>query len=76
MCDDENGRRGRLEGVDARRGGVAGVTARVPLGEMFGYASEMRSMTHGRGTFSMQFDRYQPVPSKVAAELGAAEVPV
>jgi len=70
-----NARRGQIEGMEPRPGGAAAVTARVPLGEMFGYASDLRSMTQGRGTFSMQFDRYQPVPSKVAAELGAAEVP-
>ena len=55
-----NARRGRIEGIEARLGTQV-ITAYVPLAEMFGYATDLRSMTQGRGTFTMQFDHYDEV---------------
>ncbi|MBI4217474.1 MAG: elongation factor G, partial [Parcubacteria group bacterium] len=45
------------------------VHAKVPLSEMFGYATQIRSLTEGRGTFTMEFDRYEEVPSSIAQEI-------
>ena len=55
-------RRGRVEGMEARAGGQQVVRAMVPLAEMFGYATTLRSATQGRGTFTMTFDHYEDVP--------------
>jgi len=63
-----NSRRGRVRNLEAR-GGVQVITAEVPLAAMFGYATDLRSMTQGRAPFSMQFARYEPVPEFVAAEI-------
>lgn len=60
-----NSRRGDVQGMDAHPGGTQGVRAMVPLAEMFGYATELRSATKGRGAFTMEFDHY----SKVSMEL-------
>ncbi len=60
-----NSRRGDVQGMDAHPGGSQGVRAMVPLAEMFGYATELRSATKGRGAFTMEFDHY----SKVSMEL-------
>ncbi len=61
-------RRGRIEGTDMRNGTQV-VDATVPLSEMFGYATDLRSHTQGRGTFSMQFDHYEKVPASLADKL-------
>jgi elongation factor G len=61
-------RRGRVENME-QRGNARVVRARVPLAEMFGYATDLRSTTQGRATFTMQFDRYEEVPQSIAAEL-------
>jgi elongation factor G len=61
-------RRGRVEGQEPRGNAVA-VQASVPLSEMFGYVTDLRSNTQGRATSSMQFDRYEEVPSSVAEEI-------
>jgi elongation factor G len=61
-----NSRRGRVTGMDQQRGNQV-VHARVPLVEMFGYATQLRSLTQGRGVFSMQLARYDKVPEKIAA---------
>jgi elongation factor G len=53
------------------RGGTQIILARVPLSEMFGYATDLRSRTQGRATYSMHFDRYEPAPSNVAEEVVA-----
>jgi elongation factor G len=70
-----NSRRGQIEGMEPRAGGVSSVRAYVPLGEMFGYASDLRSMTQGRGTFTMEFARYERVPEKLSVELAGQRVP-
>jgi len=62
-------RRGQIEGMDSRSNGVTAVKAMVPLSEMFGYATELRSMTSGRGTFTMQFHSYQQVSQSVAEKV-------
>lgn len=61
-------RRGRVEGMEAR-GNAQVVRAMVPLAEMFGYATTLRSATQGRGTFSMVFDHYEEVPKSVSEEI-------
>ncbi|MEN9207888.1 MAG: elongation factor G [Gloeomargarita sp. GMQP_bins_120] len=60
-----NSRRGQIEGMSSEAG-VAKVTAKVPLAEMFGYATDIRSMTQGRGVFTMEFSHYEEVPRNVA----------
>ena len=62
-------RRGRVEGMEARAGGQQVVRAMVPLAEMFGYATTLRSATQGRGTFTMTFDHYEDVPRSVQEEI-------
>jgi len=64
-----NSRRGMILGMEMRPGNAQAVNAMVPLGEMFGYATELRSATQGRGVFSMEFDHYAPVSDSVAQEL-------
>jgi elongation factor G len=61
-------RRGRLEGVEMR-GNTQIIKAMVPLSEMFGYATELRSRTQGRGSFTMHFGRYEEVPTSIAEEI-------
>jgi len=64
-----NSRRGMILGMEMRPGNAQAVNAMVPLGEMFGYATELRSASQGRGVFSMEFDHYAPVSDAVAQEL-------
>ncbi len=64
-----NSRRGNIQGMEVRPGNAQAVRANVPLGEMFGYATELRSATQGRGVFSMEFDHYAPVSQAVAQEI-------
>ena len=61
-------RRGQIEGTELR-GSAQTIHAMVPLAEMFGYATDLRSRTHGRATFTMQFSHYQPVPQGIANKL-------
>ncbi len=68
MISDLNSRRGRIRSMDAR-GSTQIVNARVPLAEMFGYATDLRSRTQGRATYSMHFDRYEQVPQAVSEEV-------
>jgi len=65
VIGDINGRRGQIEGLEPHSRGMQSVRAQVPLAEMFGYATRLRSVTQGRGTFSMEFDHYSPVPESV-----------
>ncbi|HDR7838884.1 TPA: elongation factor G [Bacillus toyonensis] len=68
IMGDVTSRRGRVEGMEAR-GNAQVVRAMVPLSEMFGYATALRSNTQGRGTFSMTFDHYEEVPKSVSEEI-------
>ncbi|OCZ53716.1 elongation factor G [Dehalobacter sp. TeCB1] len=65
VIGDLNSRRGRIEGMEARSGAQI-IRGYVPLSEMFGYATELRSRTQGRGVYSMQFDHYEEVPKNIA----------
>jgi elongation factor G len=65
VMGDLNSRRGQIEGMGSDEG-IAKVTAKVPLAEMFGYATDIRSKTQGRGIFSMEFSHYDEVPRNVA----------
>jgi len=67
-----NSRRGRVEHLEPR-GNAQSIQAKVPLSEMFGYATDLRSMTQGRATFTMQFDKYEDVPQSIATDLVAAQ---
>ena len=68
VMGDLNARRGRVEGLEPR-GNAQAIRARVPLATMFGYATDLRSTTQGRATFTMQFDRYEEVPSTIASAI-------
>ena len=68
VMGDLNGRRGRVQSMEARAGAQV-VRAQVPLSEMFGYATDLRSRTQGRATFTMQFDHYEKVPAAIAEEV-------
>ena len=68
VIGDLSRRRGKVQGQD-QRGNALAVQAFVPLGEMFGYATELRSMTQGRATYTMQFERYEEVPGNIAEEI-------
>ncbi len=68
VMGDLNSKRGQIQSMEDRFE-MKVITALVPLAEMFGYATNLRSMTQGRGVYSMEFDHYAPVPSSVQAEL-------
>jgi elongation factor G len=68
VIGDLNSRRGQMEGMD-NRNGTQVVRAFVPLAQMFGYVTDLRSMTQGRATSSMEFSHYSEVPRSVAEEL-------
>ena len=70
IVGDLNSRRGRIASMEAR-GSSQVIRASVPLGQMFGYATEMRSMTQGRATYTMQFARYEEVPPGISEEIMA-----
>jgi elongation factor G len=70
VIGDLNSRRGRIEGMEARSGAQV-IRAMVPLAQMFGYATDLRSRTQGRGVYTMQFDHYEEVPRSVAEEIAA-----
>ena len=63
-----SGRRGKIEGMDDRSGNKV-IRAKVPLGEMFGYATDLRSQTQGRASYTMQFDCYEPAPKSITDEV-------
>jgi elongation factor G len=68
VIGDLSRRRGRGEGQE-RRGNALAVTARVPLSEMFGYATDLRSNTQGRATHTMQFEAYEQVPPNIGEKI-------
>jgi elongation factor G len=68
VIGDLSRRRGRVEGQE-RRGNALAVTARVPLSEMFGYATDLRSNTQGRANYTMQFENYEEVPPNIAEKI-------
>jgi elongation factor G len=68
VIGDLNRRRGRIEGMEPR-GNARVIWAHVPLADMFGYATDLRSQTQGRATFTMQFERYDAIPSSLAEEI-------
>jgi elongation factor G len=68
VIGDLSSRRGRVEGME-QRGNAQVVRSQVPLAEMFGYATDLRSRTQGRATYTMQFDSYQKVPESIAQEI-------
>jgi elongation factor G len=72
VMGDLNSRRGHIEHLEPR-GNAQAIRARVPLATMFGYATDLRSTTQGRATFTMQFDRYEEVPQSIAGEIVDAD---
>jgi len=68
VMGDLSSRRGRIEGMEAR-GNTQVVRAQIPLSEMFGYSTDLRSRTQGRATYTMQFDSYQEVPNTISTEI-------
>jgi len=66
VIGDLNARRGEIGGMERLPGGVQAIQGNVPLSEMFGYATDLRSVTQGRGAFTMEFDHYAPVPQEAA----------
>jgi len=72
VIGDLNRRRGQINGME-QRGNAQVVSGHVPLAEMFGYATDLRSNTQGRATYTMQFDRYEEVPPNIAREISGDE---
>ncbi len=72
VIGDLNRRRGQINGME-QRGNAQVISAHVPLAEMFGYATDMRSATQGRATYTMQFDRYEEVPPNIAEKVAGGE---
>ncbi len=68
VMGDLSSRRGRVGGMD-QRGNAQAVKSQVPLSEMFGYATDLRSRTQGRATYTMQFESYQQMPSSIQEEI-------
>ena len=68
VIGDLNRRRGRVQGMEAR-GNAQIIRALVPLAEMFGYATDLRSMTQGRATYIMRFSHYEEVPPNIAEQI-------
>jgi elongation factor G len=69
-----NGRRGRVQGMDSKSGSTI-IKAQVPLSEMLTYASDLTSMTQGRGTYAMEFSHYDVVPQPISEKIIAAHRP-
>ena len=65
VMGDLSSRRGRIQGMDSRAGAQV-INAHVPLAQMFGYSTDLRSKTQGRATYTMQFAHYEPVPQAIS----------
>src|SRR5690606_3050228 len=72
VVGDLNRRRGVIEGMEDAPGGLKEVRAQVPLSEMFGYATDLRSQTQGRASYAMEFLKYAEAPSSIAEQVIAA----
>ncbi|MEG2354345.1 MAG: elongation factor G, partial [Clostridium sp.] len=72
VMGDVNSRRGRIEGMDPQSGAQV-IRAMVPLSEMFGYSTTLRSKTQGRGNYTMEFAAYEPVPKSIMEEIAASK---
>jgi elongation factor G len=77
VIGDLNSRRAHVDGMESQAGGVQAINAFVPLATMFGYATDLRSNTQGRGTFTMEFDHYESIPQNIAEGIigGKEKVP-
>lgn len=73
VMGDLNSRRGKIEGMEPRTGGVQVIKCHVPLSEMFGYATDLRSKTQGRAVYSMHFSHYEQVPASIAEKVVAGK---
>ena len=71
VIGDLNSRRGRIEGIEVDAGGAQVIRAQVPLAEMFGYATTLRSMTQGRASYTMEPSHYEEVPKSISEEIMA-----
>ena len=71
VIGDLTSRRGQIQQQESRNGGISAITAFVPLAEMFGYATDMRSNTQGRGQYTMQPDHFDPVPKSIMEKIVA-----
>jgi elongation factor G len=69
VISDLNSKRAKILGMDPRPQGIQMVTAQVPLAEMFGYSTALRSATQGRASFTMQFNSYDRVPERIADQI-------
>ena len=69
VIGDLSARRGEIEGMEPVPGGIQAIRGHVPLSGMFGYATDLRSFTQGRGAFTMEFDYYAPVPRDVSERM-------
>jgi elongation factor G len=69
IIGDLNGRRGKIEGMESQAGGMQAVRAHVPLAEMFGYATDVRSLSQGRATYAMEFSSYEEVPKPISEQI-------
>jgi elongation factor G len=69
IVGDLSSRRGIIIGMEPRGAGSTAIRANVPLGEMFGYATQVRNMTQGRGSFTMEFEKYSVAPNNIAEEV-------
>ena len=69
VIGDLNSRRGQIQGMEDRIGGVKQINARVPLSEMFGYVNDLRSKTQGRGQYTMEPEGYDPVPKSISEKI-------
>jgi elongation factor G len=69
IIGDLNKRRGRILGMNPQPGGLQQVVAEVPMAEIFKYATDLRSMTQGRGSFTAKFERYEEAPANVSQKV-------